>query len=259
MESINEATLEHCCIVAYRTSKHRLGIEIGFWSMIPRDKGFFSLLLLWWDLKEAHLVLDTYVTTPLEISFHAYFKNVAPCKSMVSLPMDPEVDIKCYLIEAVALYYKKKMPFEPHLHALLVSQTIFDCRTWKSISFHFIYNNIHLHLPCAKWQIFRDFLSHHMSMMWAWFVPHFKCPWCFISNFLWKYHATVLKKLVTLLRCGTHNIPQNISWFFFPIHLNVRNIKEYSVECCESHGTLLCISIILCWFVLNCRWFSIKR
>lgn len=52
-------------------------------------------------------MLDTYVTTPLEISFHAYFKNVAPCKSMVSLPMDPEVDIKCYLIEAVALYYKK--------------------------------------------------------------------------------------------------------------------------------------------------------
>ena len=81
--------------------------------MIPRDKGFFSLLLLWWDLKEAHLVLDTYVTTPLEISFHAYFKNVAPCKSMVSLPMDSEVDIKCYLIEAVALYYKKKCLLNP--------------------------------------------------------------------------------------------------------------------------------------------------
>lgn len=51
MESINEATLEHCCVVAYRTSNHRLGIEIGFWSMIPRDKGFFLSFALMMGFK----------------------------------------------------------------------------------------------------------------------------------------------------------------------------------------------------------------
>jgi hypothetical protein len=66
-----------------------------------------------------------------------------------------------------------------------------------------------------------------------------------------------LSLLITLFRSkticyGTDNISQNISWYFPTSNLNVENVKEYFVECCPSHITLLWIWIRLWWSIVLC-------
>ena len=95
---------------------------------------------------------------------------------------------------------------------------------------------------------FVDYCEFHITLLWIWIMSWIGvCSWNSVSRP--DNHDVTLLRSITV-SCGVGSTPRNIS------HIQFANM-EYFVECCQSHITLLWISIML--WIRVCSWNNVSR
>ena len=103
---------ERKTIVAYRTLKHRLAIESGWWTTIPISRGtrfchFCSHNVV---QNEAPFVLNIALYNPIiYIYVLSLFENVVLGSLKSFFQLDHDIDICLYIPEVAALHHSKKL------------------------------------------------------------------------------------------------------------------------------------------------------